>query len=44
MIPISRPNIGKEEKEAVMKVLDSGIIASGPKVKEFERILPRTAV
>jgi len=37
MIPISRPNIGKEEKDAVMKVLDSGIIASGPKVKEFEK-------
>lgn len=37
MIPISRPNIGREEKEAVMKVLDSGIIASGPKVKEFEK-------
>jgi len=37
MIPISRPLIGKEEKDAVMKVLDSGIIASGPVVKEFEK-------
>ncbi|MFP4465439.1 MAG: DegT/DnrJ/EryC1/StrS family aminotransferase [Candidatus Goldiibacteriota bacterium] len=37
MLPISRPLIGKEEKQAVKKVLDSGIIASGPVVKEFER-------
>ncbi|HDQ25638.1 MAG TPA: DegT/DnrJ/EryC1/StrS family aminotransferase [bacterium] len=37
MIPISKPLIGKEEKAAVRKVLDSGIIASGPLVKEFER-------
>lgn len=36
MIPISKPWLGKEEKDAVAKVLDSGIIASGPKVKEFE--------
>ena len=37
MIPISKPWLGQEEKDAVMKVLDSGIIASGPKVKEFEK-------
>jgi len=36
MIPISKPIIGKEEKEAVLTVLDSGIIAAGKKVKEFE--------
>ncbi len=36
MIPISKPLIGAEEKNAVMKVLDSGIIASGPVVKQFE--------
>jgi len=36
MISISKPLIGKEEKEAVLKVLDSGMLAQGPKVKEFE--------
>ena len=37
MIPISRPNLDNLEKEAVLEVLNSGIIASGPKVKEFEK-------
>ncbi|MGD0566315.1 MAG: DegT/DnrJ/EryC1/StrS family aminotransferase [Candidatus Goldiibacteriota bacterium] len=37
MIPISKPNLDNLEKEAVLEVLNSGIIASGPKVKEFER-------
>jgi perosamine synthetase len=36
MINISRPQIGEEEKAAVMQVLDSGQLAQGPKVKEFE--------
>jgi dTDP-4-amino-4,6-dideoxygalactose transaminase len=36
MIPISKPNLDNLEKEAVIAVLNSGIIASGPKVKEFE--------
>ncbi len=36
MIPISKPNIDQNEKDAVMAVLNSGIIASGPKVREFE--------
>jgi len=36
MISIAKPLIGEEEKKAVMKVLDSGMIASGPKTKEFE--------
>jgi perosamine synthetase len=36
MIPIAKPLIGDEEKMAVCSVLDSGIIAQGPKVKEFE--------
>ena len=36
MIPIAKPNIGEEEKKAVMKVLDSGMLAQGQKVKEFE--------
>ncbi|MFC2154099.1 DegT/DnrJ/EryC1/StrS family aminotransferase [Candidatus Altiarchaeota archaeon] len=36
MIPIAKPVIGEEEKKAVMEVMDSGMIASGPKTKEFE--------
>jgi perosamine synthetase len=37
MIPISKPYIGPEEKEAVLAVLDSGMLAQGPRVAEFER-------
>ncbi len=37
MIPIAKPLISDEEKEEVMKVLGTGILAQGPKVKEFER-------
>jgi perosamine synthetase len=37
MIPIAKPIIGDEEKKAVLDVLDSGIIAQGPKVREFEQ-------
>ncbi len=37
MIPISKPFIGDEEKAAVMAVLDSGMLAQGPRVAEFER-------
>jgi perosamine synthetase len=36
MIPIAKPLLGEEEKKAVSEVIDSGIIASGPKTKEFE--------
>ena len=36
MIPIAKPMIGDEEKKAVSDVLDSGILAQGKKVKEFE--------
>jgi len=36
MIPIARPLMGEEEKEAVLKVMDSGMLAQGPRVKEFE--------
>ncbi len=36
MIPIAKPVIGEEEKQAVLKVLDSGMIAQGNKVREFE--------
>ncbi len=36
MINIAKPLIGEEEKSAVLEVLSSGILAQGPKVKEFE--------
>jgi len=36
MIPIARPMIGDEEKEAVLRVLDSGQLAQGGVVAEFE--------
>jgi perosamine synthetase len=36
MISIAKPLIGAEEKQAVLEVLDSGIIAQGPRVKAFE--------
>lgn len=37
MIPIARPLIGKEEKESVLRVLDSGCLAQGPEVAAFEK-------
>lgn len=36
MIHISKPQIGDEEKQAVLKVLESGQLAQGPRVQEFE--------
>ena len=36
MIPIARPDIGQEEIDAVIEVLQSGMIAQGRKVKELE--------
>jgi len=36
MIPIAKPQMRAEEKQAVMEVLDSGMIAQGPRVKAFE--------
>jgi len=37
MISIAKPLIGEEEKKAVSDVLDSGMIACGPRTEEFER-------
>lgn len=37
-IPISRPYIGNEEKQAVMDVLDSGMLVQGAKVAELEAL------
>ncbi|PWB49908.1 MAG: aminotransferase DegT [Anaerolineales bacterium] len=36
MINIAKPQLGEEEKKAVLEVLDSGMIAQGPRVKAFE--------
>jgi perosamine synthetase len=37
VINIARPLLGEEEKRAVLEVLDSGMIAQGPRVKAFEQ-------
>lgn len=36
MIPIAKPLIGEEEKQAVLEVLKSGMLAQGPRVQAFE--------
>lgn len=36
MIPIARPQIGDEERQAVLAVLDSGMLAQGKQVQAFE--------
>ena len=36
MIPAAKPIIGEEEREAVDRVLRSGVLAQGPEVKAFE--------
>ena len=36
MIPHNRPTIGKEEEEAVIRVLHSGWLSEGNEVKNFE--------
>src|SRR5712691_1832373 len=40
-IPISRPWIGPEEKAAVIEVLESGMLAEGPRVAAFEDAFTR---
>ena len=37
MIPIAKPNLGEDEKRAVLEVLESGQLAQGPRVAEFEK-------
>jgi perosamine synthetase len=36
MIPISKPYIGEAEKQAVLEVLESGMLAQGPRTARFE--------
>jgi dTDP-4-amino-4,6-dideoxygalactose transaminase len=36
MISIAKPYIGEEEKKLVMEVLESGMLAQGPKVAALE--------
>lgn len=36
-IPIAKPSFGNEEVAAVKEVLDSGVVASGPRTKAFEK-------
>ena len=38
-VALSRPDIGDLEKQAVMEVLDSDILALGPKQAEFEKLI-----
>ncbi len=40
-IPIAAPQIGDEERQAVLAVLDSGQLAQGPVVEDFERAFAR---
>jgi perosamine synthetase len=37
-IPITKPDLGDEEKTLVSQVIDSGWVSQGPKVVEFEQI------
>ncbi|PVX25653.1 MAG: aminotransferase DegT, partial [Candidatus Bathyarchaeum sp.] len=36
-ISIAKPSFGNEEIAAVKEVLESGIVASGPRTKAFEK-------
>ena len=41
MIPVARPAVGEEEAEAVRRVIESGMLAQGEQVLEFERRFAR---
>jgi len=41
MIPISKPYIGEAEKRAVLEVLESGMLAQGPRVANLEEEFAR---
>jgi perosamine synthetase len=40
-IPLVKPFVGAEEIEEITKVLESGYLAQGPKVKEFESLFAK---
>ena len=37
MIALSKPIVGEAEKEAVLRVLESGMLAQGAEVEAFEQ-------
>ena len=39
MIPLARPDVGPRERELVLETLDSGRLALGPRLGEFESAL-----
>jgi len=41
MIPLSKPLIGEKEKANVLSVLESGMLAQGPRVKELEQVFAK---
>ena len=41
-IPLSRPGLGEEEERAVIEVLRTGWLTSGPQVKTFEQLFAET--
>ncbi len=43
MIPIAKPLLGDEEKQAVLDVLDSGMLAQGRRVATFEEAFAKMA-
>jgi len=38
-VPMARPSFGTEERDEILKVVDSGWLAQGKKTKEFENLL-----
>jgi len=43
MIPIAKPFIGEEEKKLVLEVLESGMLAQGPKVAALEEAFQKVS-